>query len=81
MEVSSEKQLTGSQLIKTVVDLTELPQSLMQSELGYIIESSGHVPEALTLDQLRSAMLAYLEALHQEYCEESPSSSVDVEKN
>lgn len=64
MEVSSEEMLTGVQLINKVVSLTELPQSCIQNELGQMIEASGYKEEALTLDQLREAMLAYLEALN-----------------
>lgn len=78
MEVSGEEMLTGVQLIDKVVSLTQMPHSLMQEELGQIIENSGHVPEALTLNQLREAMLAYLEALYASCSEESEPGSIEV---
>lgn len=78
MEVSGDDMLTGVQLIDKVVSLTQLPHSLMQEELGQIIENSGHAPEGLTLDQLREAMLAYLESLYASCSEECESGSTEV---
>jgi hypothetical protein len=61
----------GPQLIETLVSLTglELPaeQKAVHAELGSMIHDAGHSPEALTLDQLREAMLAYLETIHLSY--------------
>lgn len=65
----------GSQLIETLVTLTGLEQpaeqKAVQAELGNLIHEAGHSPEALTLDQLREAMLAYLETIHLAYEQES----------
>lgn len=77
MEVSNGEELTGSQLIQTVVSLTELPQSIMQNELGQIIKDSGHSPESLTIEQLREAMLAYLEELQATYAAEFAESGTE----
>lgn len=56
----------GLQLIEAVINLTGLPESLAHQELDHILEMSGRGPGTrtdLTLDQLREALLAYLEAL------------------
>lgn len=56
----------GLQLIETVITLTGLPESLAHQELDHILEMSGRGPGTrtdLTLDQLREALLSYLEAL------------------
>jgi len=71
MDVSDQNKLqagitssgqTGSELVDTVVSFTGLPETLVGEELGSILESAGHSPETLTLEQLRAAMVAYLES-------------------
>ena len=56
--------LNGNALIQKLVTLTELPEPLVQQEVGEILQYSGNLSESLTLDQLRAAMVEYLEALH-----------------
>lgn len=64
MEVSEiGLEPSGEALIQTVVELTELPQQLISSELDQILERSGQSASHLTLDQLREALVAYLEEL------------------
>jgi len=64
MEVSEVKlEPSGKTLIQTVVELTELPQSWVYSELDQILERSGQSANQITLDQLREALMAYLEDL------------------
>jgi hypothetical protein len=58
-----ETNLGGKELLETVVSLTGLPEELMQKELIRILESSGQDSTNLTLDDLRFALLAYLEQL------------------
>ena len=60
----------GRELLEKVAELTGLPEDLAQEELGQIIESAGHSEGTLTLDQLREAMIAYLESLQEELQEE-----------
>jgi hypothetical protein len=73
MEVLSRKEevqaadLGGATLIQTVVSLTELPEPLVHQEIDEILQASGHRSESLTLEQLRSAMVSYLEALQAEF--------------
>lgn len=57
--------LEGERLVQTVVSLTDLPEPLIGEEMANILEASGHSSENLTIEELRAAMLAYLEALHQ----------------
>lgn len=66
MDVSNraeQNQVGGHELIDTVVSLTGLPEGLVQEELGQIIQNAGHSTSTVTLDQLREAMLAYLESV------------------
>jgi hypothetical protein len=64
MDVSmGESNSSGQELIKTVVSLTGLPEPVMRNELNEILENAGQTSHDLTLDQLREAMVAYLEAL------------------
>lgn len=61
-----ESNLGGVRLIETVVTLTGLPESLAHQELDQILELSGHKPGSrtnLTLDELRGALIKYLETL------------------
>ncbi|MCM2276544.1 MAG: hypothetical protein NDJ89_00525 [Oligoflexia bacterium] len=70
MDVSNHAQKNrpepdGQELIETVVSLTGLPQPLMEQELGEILEGAGISSNTCTLEQLRSAMLAYLESIQE----------------
>ena len=58
-----QADLGGQSLIQTIVSLTELPGPLVHQEMNEIIQASGHHSESLTLEQLRAAMLSYLEAI------------------
>jgi len=82
MDVSSyELEPGGQELIQMVVSLTELPELMIQRELEQILEiperdsperdspkrdSPKRDSEDVTLEQLREAMLAYLELVDQE---------------
>lgn len=80
---------TGQDLLDTVVELTGLPDELIRDELGRILVKGldcGDAEQALdvqslTLEQLRAAMISYLESMNSELEEsdvmdEAPSSSV-----
>ena len=73
MDVSSyESEPGGQELIQMVVSLTELPELMIQRELEQILEiperdsPKRDSSEDVTLEQLREAMLAYLELVDQE---------------
>lgn len=55
----------GESLCQTLVSLTGLPEEMMEKELGKIIESAGKNKEDITLDELRAAMLEYLEIINE----------------
>lgn len=69
MEVSEDCELEpgGQELIQTVVNLTGLPELMIRCELDQILEHGGQSPKDLTLDQLRQALAAYLEAMKAEF--------------
>lgn len=76
MEVSSQstnnldsKEPGGVELIEQVVTLTGLPGSMVEKELHEILDLTGQNPASLTLDELRQAMLLYLEAIAQNHPE------------
>ncbi len=50
----------GNRLFKEVTDLTGLPENLISKELVSILEQVGATPQAVTLEDLRKAMAAYL---------------------
>ena len=67
IEKSNVLDLGGQSLIQTVVSLTELPEPLVHQEIDQILQASGHRSESLTLEQLRTAMVSYLEAMQAEF--------------
>ena len=66
MDVSQKQEsseLSGQALMDTVASLTGLPEGLVQQELQEMLEVAGQNAGSATLDDLRKAMLLYLEAL------------------
>jgi hypothetical protein len=66
MSSTHNTNLDGEKLIETLVTLTGLPENLAHQELDQILDMSGHSSESrttLTMDELRAALLTYLEAL------------------
>jgi hypothetical protein len=67
MDVSSyETQPEGQELIQMVVALTELPELMIKRELEQILEIPARNSENVTIEQLREAMLGYLELINKE---------------
>ncbi len=69
MDVSDRVDPNGPELIQTLVTLTagqELPEQWVRGEVGKMLENAGHSDDTLTLEQLRHAVIAYLEMLEQE---------------
>lgn len=54
---------SGHALLDTVASLTGLPEDLVQQELHEMLAMAGQSAGNVTLEQLRQAMLLYLEAL------------------
>ena len=63
-------ELRGQELIEKVIELTEVPDPAMEQEVHAILEYSGQEGQDLTLEQLRKAMLDYLEDLHLHFLQE-----------
>lgn len=61
---SSVPPLDGLALVSEVVHHTGIAGTLIEPELSAIIEGAGHSASTLTLEQLRAAMLSYLESLN-----------------
>ena len=60
---------SGEELFSTVVKLTGLPEEQMTEELSQILENKGCSSHSMTIEDLRTAVLAYLESLHHEFGE------------
>lgn len=54
---------SGEELIQQLVSASGLPEAAVHSELSEICAVAGQDPGNMTLDQLRAAMLTYLEQL------------------
>jgi hypothetical protein len=65
-EELSEHHQQGAPLLETLVSLTGMPEELMHQELGDILHQAGSDASTVTLDQLRHAMILYLEQLERE---------------
>ena len=72
--VSTDPELGGEALLQTVVSLTGLPETLVYPELDRILKLSPHKKGEgeVTLDELRAAMLAYLESCLTDETSENP---------
>jgi hypothetical protein len=54
---------SGEELIQQLVSASGLPEAAVHQELADICALAGQNPDELTLEQLREAMLTYLQAL------------------
>ena len=63
MDVSENKMPDGQDLIEKLVSLTGLPPNLAHGQIDEILQMAGQNPGSVTLEQLREAMLSYLESL------------------
>ncbi len=65
---ASLRECRGEALLQQVIALTELPEPLIRSELDGVLFASDQEPsfERLGLEELRTALLVYLEQVHQE---------------
>lgn len=62
-EKNTQSGESGQALLDTVASLTGLPEGLVQQELHEMITAAGQNAGSVTLDDLRQAMLLYLESL------------------
>jgi len=69
---SNEASQEGPGLIEHLVGLTGLPREVLQRELKKILEEAGHRWETLTVDQLRKAMMVYLNRVYSQFKDNAP---------
>jgi hypothetical protein len=72
MADSKKTQLEGEALISHVETLTGLPEEIVKDEMSRVLDFLEGPRENATLEQFRSAVLAYLAAMRLE-SEEAPS--------
>ena len=53
-------------MIRILVETTGLPEETVQKEVDKILESSGVSEDSLTLEDLREAMMRYLDSLEEQ---------------
>lgn len=73
---TESEEPAGQQLLDTLVSLTGLPENLVHNELSEILKPSEASAEEITLDQLRKAMVAYLETFKPQDFEEETDEEV-----
>ncbi len=52
---------TGTGLLRTLIEATGLPQAMVESELQRLLRARGLSEEAVTLDDIREILAAYLQ--------------------
>lgn len=80
MDSPDSKNISGTELVETLLNSTGLPENLVGEELGGILENAGASPATLTLEELRSAMLAYLESTLAEAIEQDVTDGDTAER-
>lgn len=71
MDIEKEPS-RGAELIQTIVALTGLPESAVSKELETILSGMGVDPAEVTLDQMREALLVYLDTFQRDMMVETP---------
>ncbi|MCC7442812.1 MAG: hypothetical protein IT285_14350 [Bdellovibrionales bacterium] len=64
---ASNKDRSGEELLSTIVELTGLEEGAVRQELGNILDGAGQPQADVTLEQLRAALLQYLESLNEDF--------------
>ncbi len=67
-EQGSSGSLTsdGAAVIQEIVQMTGLPEDYLDSEIAQLLGTPGETVNNLTLEQLRSVLLNYLETMNEE---------------
>lgn len=63
---ASTTEREGAAVLKEVVQMTGLPEQYLDSEITQFLGTSTESVNDLTLDQLRSVLLNYLETVNEE---------------
>jgi|GEM_PF-2559930 len=67
MDVPEQMQPCGQELIQKLITLTGLPEPMVNQELEQILGPTSEQKNELTLDELRAAMIQYLEHCQTEF--------------
>jgi hypothetical protein len=62
----TEPTKEGAAVLKEVVQMTGLPETYLDSEISQFLGTATESVNDLTLDQLRSVLLNYLETVNEE---------------
>lgn len=65
-----DEEAEGKNLIQQVTTLTQLPEDWIQTEIHQLLDQSGHDRETVTLEELRSSLLSYLESMQDHFLPE-----------
>ena len=63
---SSSDVMEGAQVLKEVGNLTGLPEEYLDSEITQLLGTTHESVNDLTLEQLRSVLMNYLETINEE---------------
>ena len=80
--VDPSVQLDGQALIQTLVSLTGLPEHcvpLVNRQVDEILTQAGQDSSCCTIDDLRAAMLAYLESIHKDFEEMAEAEQISTQ--
>jgi hypothetical protein len=69
---AESQELSGAELISTLVTLTGLPESWVRTELDGILAQAGCARESLTMDELRVVLAGFLDSMQDDLAEEPP---------
>lgn len=53
--------MTGLGLLRTIIEATGLPEESLENEMDRLIRNRGLDPQAVTLDDVREILAAYLQ--------------------
>lgn len=84
LEPMADEMLKGAQLLEAVVSLSGLEHSDAQDQLMRILDGQSSAQatvaaDSLTLDQLRAAMLDYLEQMNADYAASAATEAAPVQ--
>lgn len=68
--ISDSPMVSGKDVLHEVVQMTGLPADYLNAEINSFLGTAGEDVKNLSLDQLRSVLLNYLETLNEEMTQE-----------
>jgi hypothetical protein len=68
-------QPDGAAVLQEVVQMTGLPEDVLGPQIAQLLGTPGEGVSQLTLDQLRSVLLSYLETVNDEMIESESAQS------